>query len=145
MQITAEQLEAGIRCPCCNQCCKLYKRRLLPSMVAWLIKLVQRYQITNDWIHTKTIWTRGGDYGKLKFWSFIERQPNPRDPSQFLNGFWRPTDRGIAFATNNLYVPEFARVFDDTLYRLEGPKVNAKTVLEVRGNFIYKDLMSPPY
>ena len=142
MQISIGQLENGLKCPHCGQSCKLYNRRLLPNMVRWLLDLCYRHAVTGTWVHTTAIKSRGGDYGKLKFWEFMERQPNPKDPKNVRSGYWRPTAKGIQFIKNQISVREFARVFDDTCYRFEGPLVNAQTILQTRGNFNYTQLMA---
>ncbi len=96
--------EKGVRCPCCKQYVKVYRRVLGSQMARWLIWLVRTWEQTDKarygstprfafdrrfeegtdvgvWVYIRQSPVRGGDYAKLIHWGLVEQKPNekPRD------------------------------------------------------------------
>lgn len=129
-RILWEHVDEGIRCACCDQLARRWKRQIYRATARWLIKLVKKFAETDDWIHTRQIITRGGDHAKLRFWDLIEEKPkDPDDKTVRTSGFWRPTFKGIRFANARLMVPKIAVVYDNVLQWHEGELVSIRTCL----------------
>ena len=103
------QVKASL-CPACSRVVKVYKFKLgaYSRLLIWMKQVEWDYP--DRWIHVprlapESALDRGGDYGKLRFWGFIELQPNPNDPSKQTSGIWRLTDKGRKFVGNGLWVP----------------------------------------
>lgn len=119
-RVVADGREAGVSCPCCEQDCKVYPRKLNSAMAEWLVWLVGEYEhaVENDealWIDIRRFPVRGGDYAKLIHWQLVEQRPkDPSDTVRRTSGHWRPTPRGIDFAYARTRVPSHALLFNNT-------------------------------
>jgi len=148
-RLLAWSQEKASRCECCGRTMKVYKFKL-GAYSRLLIWMEQRERADQDWwIHVPqeapdSAIDRGGDYGKLRWWGFMELQPNPDDPTKQTSGIWRLTSKGRNFVKNGLWVP--SHVF----FRAKSPEsvvlgwhedlTNIATTLGV--NFNYRALMN---
>lgn len=148
-------LREGIRCPCCEQYIKLYKRTLNASMAVALLLLYREYRMTGtaEWVHFQSYIAdlpihpklasslHGGTAAKLRFWGFIELKPEAKAGSRSTNvrGFFRITEKGIAFAKGEIRVPKHMLVLSNKRVGSEGPSINIKLALQER--FDYDELM----
>ena len=108
-------------CPSCSRVVKVYKFKLgaYSRLLMWMKQHEWDYQ--DRWIHVPkeapdTAIDRGGDYGKLRWWGFMELQPNRDDPAKRTSGIWRLTDKGRKFVDNGVWVPTHA------FYRPKSPE-----------------------
>jgi len=101
----------GIECPCCGQYAKVYRRKLNSGMAEWLLWLVKQSRVAS-WVDIRDSSVRGGDYGKLTHWGLIQHMANV-DPAKRGSGFWRPTDKGIAFAERRVSVPSHVFLYNN--------------------------------
>ena len=101
------QLQAGLAegtsCPCCGQTAKLYKRKLNSGMARALIEMCKLGSVGTD-IDIREIDVRGGDYGKLRYWLFVE--PGHE------TGTWRVTQAGWEFAHDRWWTAKHAFVYN---------------------------------
>lgn len=146
-QMVREGRETGVPCPCCEQFCKVYKRRLSSSMARALIEIVKVQEKSPGvkWLHVHKILTEqklGGsnDFALLRHWELVEEKPVDamRDTGR-TSGMWRVKPLGIAFARG--LVPATSHIF---LYnnRLEGFSDSEITIQEALGKkFNYQELM----
>jgi hypothetical protein len=102
----------GVKCPCCEQWVKLYKRKITSSAAATLIDL---YHQDND-AHISRLEHHdgGGDFAKLVFWGLIKDK----------RGLWRITNLGIDFVRRKATVQKFAMVLNGAVLGFEGPQVD---------------------
>lgn len=135
----------GIDCPCCGQKVQLYRRPLNSEMARWLIVLTRLHLAADrGWVNVKDgplKATRGGDYGKLLHWGLIEQRPNT-DPKKRTSGFWRPTQKGVQFAKNELSVPSHVYIYNN---QARGFSDTAVTIVDALGvKFSYPELLQMP-
>lgn len=141
-QYTRENWEKGVRCPCCDQLVKLYKRPLYATIAVNLIRL---YRLNRSEYHhiTKILLPNssgGGDFAKLVYWGLVEEQPKPADDTKKrTTGMWRITDKGVQFVEKRRNIPSHVQLYDGRFLGLIGDPVS---IVEVLGKkFNYEELM----
>jgi len=143
------RLRAGeaLTCPCCDQYCKVYRRKLNSSMARYLIEIVKEFQMTaGAWVrvpelHVYKSESQRGDYAYLTHWGFIEQKRNENDPTRKESGLWRPTESGIAFAFRRLSAPRHVYLYDNQLLKVSDETIDIEESLGVK--FDYSELMQP--
>ena len=116
-QRVQNDLSKGVKCPCCDQWAKLYRRHITSSMAHALI-LMYRYFAANpndDDLHVarflvlrkRSSDVAGGDVIKLRHWGLIERGKRV--------GHYRLTVRGRQFVRGRSTVPKFIYLFNNTV------------------------------
>lgn len=128
----------GVFCPCCEQWCKIHKRKLSSNMGRFLLDLVIRWLETRDWVHFKKCRIGGYDYSVLAHFGLIERKPND-DSAKKTSGFWRPTEKGIAFLRGKLRVPSHVYLYNDRCFGFTSELVFIEDVF--RSKFDYQELI----
>lgn len=134
------QLMAGeaVKCPCCTQLAKIYKRRIHAGMARSLILMFRRGG--TDWIHVPTtVPERARDDGMLAYWGLTEEELVRREDGGRA-GWWRVTDRGAAFVNGHITLPKYAHVYDGRVLRVDGDAVSIRDALGTKFN--YEELMS---
>lgn len=131
-------LEKGAACPLCGQHAKLYKRKINAGMAHALI--VMWLHADTEWFYLPSITSRwqGRDEAGLRYWGLIEESTEKRDDGGRA-GWWRVTDKGIAFLKNQLNVPTYALVYNGRGFGFEGDAVSIRDALGTKFN--YEDLM----
>jgi len=110
--VTGAATKDGVPCPCCTGLVKVYPRAFSKGMGRALMWLVNTSGRNREWVYKseaapKWILRMGGDFAKLEKWQLIERMASAdasRAPGS--SGYWRPTDRGVEFASNRLELPD---------------------------------------
>lgn len=132
----------SVRCPCCDQVNKVYKRTIHAAMVVQLIRL---YRATanhsSGWVPVGEIYGSGGsgDYAKLRFWGIIEASDH-RTVTENSSGLWRITPLGEDFVLNRTPVPKHVYVHNnEKIGEDDTTLVTARDAL--RGRFDYATLM----
>ena len=151
-----DRYEAGAHCPLCHQFAKLYKRKLNAAM-AYVLVLIYRWHKTKpeghlEWLHVPShIAKEGagnarraaavrGDWAKLKHWGLIQEQPGRRSDESKRMGYYRITDRGIAFVNGQITVQSHIWIYNETMLDLPVfEKVSIRDTLGLKFN--YADLM----
>lgn len=128
----------GLKCPCCDQYAKVYRRTINSTMARWLIWLVKEYHVSKDWVDVRTSPVRGGDYAKLGYWGLTENRTND-DEKKRTSGLWIPTQSGRSFVRNQVTVPRYASVYDGHPIDFSVEQIS---IIDALGkHFDYKELM----
>jgi len=138
-----DSLEDGIICPCCDQTCKEYPRKLNHNMAASLIWLVREYRHRPRWIHITAEAPRfvlkTKEYATPRHWGLMEAREND-DPTKKTSGLWRPTQDGIDFVGGRIRVASHAFLYNNTC---RGLSKETTTIEEALGEFFdYQELMN---
>jgi hypothetical protein len=135
----------GIACPCCDQLCKVYVRKLHTEMALFLIKLVRMWREggddtkmyhIRDLIRAETKASTDGAY--LVHWSLLVRS-TPQE-SKTRGGLYRPTGRGVEFVDDKITVPSHAKIYLNKLVGLTGKPTTIRDALGSK--FDYEELMN---
>lgn len=132
-----------VRCPVCDQNCKMYKRKLNAMQAVFLCWLVRRWVANGGgWIDVPKEYPRkiGGEYGKLAHWKLAELKTNDDDPSKRTSGLWRPTQKGIDFASETITVPKYVFLYNNELHSVSEEHTTIRESLGEK--FDYSELMS---
>ena len=146
------EVDQGTRCPCCCRFAKRYKRQLHSGMAVWLIRLC-RLSPSGGWVHASDVlrstgsrarWS-GLDCTKLIWWGLIEPRPDDPDPDADKkkpggSGYWRPTEAGRLFASNQKTVPKYVFLFNKKCEGSAGPSISIVDALGKK--FDYAKLMA---
>lgn len=136
----------GTDCPCCGQWVQVYERRIYGPVAVFLLWLVGASGRGSEWVHVNeapVLQGRrgGGDKDKLKLFGLAEDQRS-EDASKRSSGLWKPTPRGIRFASGEIEVPKYAYVFNKEVRGFSDETVSIQEALgkkydyrEVRGRF----------
>lgn len=97
----------GVRCPCCGEMRRIYRRRVTRAQVLFLRDLVResvrRHAGTSmglvDVREIEGQHMRGGDYAKLKHWGLAF--PDAKDP-----GWWHLSAKGLTFLRGSTRIPK---------------------------------------
>lgn len=133
----------GHRCPLCTQYVKVYKRKIHASMAQAIILMYRHYVATGvEWIEIAAILPHRmvADAAKLRYWGLIVEEPSYRSDGSERTGFWRLTDRGVAFVRGQGIVKKYARLYDGRFLGHEGDMVDIKDCLGKK--FDYSELMA---
>lgn len=94
-----ENFKDGIKCPCCDQFVKMYRRPITSAMAYALILFSTKNQ--KEWTHADRFFKTQdcppsirGDFPKLVHWGLLEKNDQEE-------GVYRMTEHGIAFVENN--------------------------------------------
>jgi len=136
-----EGLDDGVECPCCEQFCKIYPRKLNANMVMFLISLVRVWEKQGGgWVHYSACKFKGRDYPFLTFWGLAETGRSVAEESEKrMSGKWRPTELGVLFAKDEVRVSQRLHIFNNTVISKDTETVG---VVEALGSpFHYRELM----
>lgn len=142
-QYTREHWEKGVRCPCCDQLVKLYKRPLYGTIAVNLIRL---YKLDRSQYHhiAKILLPNssgGGDFAKLIYWGLVEeQQKDEEDTVSRTSGMWKITQKGIDFVNKKTKLYSHVLIYDGRFLGLSGNEVDIKDVLGKKFN--YEELMA---
>lgn len=134
----------GCRCPCCNKHVQTYERKLNRTMAAslqWIVWESGSYLRWGGWVNVPNSapsWLlKSNQHTTLAWWGLIERRLND-DPTKKSSGTWRPTEKGIQFASGKISVPE-------AVYTEDGVPVGYSTkeirIYDRLGNFNHGEVM----
>lgn len=130
----------GVKCPCCNQFVKLYKRKINVTQVRGLANLVRLFNRDGSYHHVTEIGVvaAGGEFARLERFGLINQLKN-EDPAKKTSGMWKPTQSGIDFISNKVAIPKFCQMYNGKIYGFSEAKIQITDVIE---NFNYEELMS---
>ena len=144
----AEHRAEGVRCPCCDQWAKEYRRKLNAGMAATLIALwsatLERESFGNrdPWFHIDRDLVGKGraparcrDFSVLKAWGLIE--PKPVAPGAVHSGFWAITARGRMVCRNPKaqWLRKYVVLYNGQHLRFEGPMISVMQALDSKFDF----------
>jgi|ERR1035437_5613651 hypothetical protein len=144
---TTENLQVGCRCPVCNQMVKLYKPTINNNMALCLIDLYKLDKANPEkvWWHVSrdinVSFAVSGAFAKLRHWDLIEMKPKEKgSDKKRTSGMWKITETGKQFVEMKTTVQEHVKLFNATLYGLDGGQVDIRSCLAE--DFDYTSLMS---
>jgi len=115
-------------CPCCHRRVRYRRRPLNNNMATFLVSLDAIYlRNGNQWVHHKKCTYKDRDYTALAYWGLIEPKVNLSTKKR-TSGFWRPTERGHAFAWNRITVLSHIVTYNSTLISIDGTPVTISQV-----------------
>lgn len=135
----------GAPCPCCRKPMKVYRRGISATVAKALINAYRKHR--REPFHTNTLGLPGGDFQKLAYRGFLERESKDRDPDAPGVGIYRITEDGVAFVLGTLRVDSHALVVWDpdraeTVCVGTTPLKGQISIREALGNrFDYDELM----
>lgn len=135
-------IRKGVSCPCCTQRVQQYERPITSAMAYGLILLYRHYKKNfhpfqiNTYVHLESILKETpdipssirGDMSKLKYWDII--LPNPDQ-----DGYYKLTDKGIAFIKGEIRVESHAILFNNKFYGFKGELVGISECLKNKFDF----------
>ena len=131
----------GVKCPCCDQFVKQYKRGISAATAVKLIRLYHMPRGFHDYRKLCRLKEQIGDFPKLRYWGLTELQPKDPDVTETrTSGMWAITAKGIAFVENLITVPKYVLLYDSNLRGFEGAEVGIKETLGTKFN--YQELMN---
>ena len=142
----------GVRCPCCEQYAKVYKRTVNSAMARLLIWLHRKSQQEYRWynIHEfPLIQGRrgGGDFAKLAYWGLVksydqevENGTQSSSPYSLGSGRWKIVPDGSDFVANTALIRKYANVYNGKLLGLSGDMIGISTCLGT--HFSLEELMN---
>lgn len=141
-QEVMSHLDEGITCPCCDQFCKLYKRKLNSGMARILIWLVKVYDGKN-WVNVPeqapVFVRRSNEVSRLCLWGLARERPS-EDPDQRNSGFYKPTRKGYQFVHRQISVPSHVHVYNNTIMGWSDKQIDIVACLGQK--FSYRELMN---
>lgn len=134
-----ENYKKGVKCPCCKQTVKLYKRKLNSGMARTLIAMFNGPEgniHVKDYLREKNL-KNTHDFTLLKYWKLIVPIANC-DGGQEL-GLWSITDKGKQFCRGEIKVQKHVLIL---INKHIGFSEEETTIQESLGNhFDYDELM----
>jgi hypothetical protein len=140
------ELLGKVRCPCCGQTCKCYRRPMTGTCAAVMIAMDgiarRRYRIPYPWLHVPTVAKHHvrdaadqGGYRNLGFhWGLMEEESVLR-PDGGRAGFWRLTPFGREWVRGQEKVPKYAYIYNNHTLAHDGEMLTVWDVLPVRFNY----------
>ena len=132
-------LKKGMRCPCCGQLAKKYKRHLNWSMARALIWLVRASPHREDgWVDladAPKFVHESRELAKLAHWKLIEEKPAASKRGARCPGIWRPTARGIRFAKAEIALSSWVMLYDNRILEFSKKPITIIKALGKKFNF----------
>lgn len=136
----------GVKCPCCEQFVKEYKRSIYARVARLLIELYKidytfagpyRYVHIDDICRNVT--DKGsGDFAKLQFWGLVHLEEN-EDTKKKTSGKWMITETGKEFVLRKRSVQKYVHILLNKVRKFSGPQVTIDDCLGK--DFDYAELM----
>lgn len=143
-----ENWKKGVKCPCCNQLCMLYDRKIDRDLSLSLIKIYKLQQDTGkSWVHVQNeLKFTSGNYGKLRFWGLLVPRGDEPEKDTKTSGYWSITELGKKFVNGKVSIPKSVLVYDNKKYGQSDKLVTIQEALgkkfswsELMGDYLLKD------
>jgi hypothetical protein len=148
-QWVQHRLRDGVTCPCCQQYCRVYRRKLNSTMALALVLIYQYFKANRNakWLHVAAFLVKvkrdssiaGGDVVKLRYWGLLERALGEREDGSDRIGRYRITELGKQFVEGRIAVPRYVYLYNQMLLRLSEEMTTIREALGDR--FSYDELM----
>ena len=134
-----ENRRDGVDCPACDQSAKEWKKSVISTAVADLIRLVRLFK--GKPIHISKFTKQRSNFYTLLYWDLIVPASNT-DSSKRAAGLWSPTQKGIGFVYHKVQIEKYVYTYDNVPTEFEGPLISVQEAL--RHHFDYRELMGRP-
>jgi hypothetical protein len=136
-----DHADDGVKCPCCTQHVKVYRRKINSGMARVLIH--QWCNAGHDFAHTATLCkhlgTSGREGAKLGYWNLMEHASEKRDDGG-KSGFWRITNLGRQFVRNEVRISRYVYIYNGNVLGFDDSQ--RITITDALGDhFNYNELM----
>lgn len=121
-------------CPVCGQEVRTWKKPMISTAVASLIRLVAMYRGRALHHDEFTVLLKDRNFSQLKLWGLVVPEAND-DPAKRSSGKWHPTEKGIEFATERNVVPKYVITRANRVVGFEGPAIGVREALGSRFNY----------
>lgn len=119
-RVHTQKFHGALKCPCCDQTVKVYKRQINRGIARSLGRMYQLKGL--GWVHVPTmIGARSREEGKLAYWGLAEESTEPREDGGRA-GWWRVTPRGERFIRGKIRVPKYAYTYNTHCLELDDSK-----------------------
>jgi hypothetical protein len=137
--------KTGVKCPCCNQLVKRYRRKLYKSVAVCLVIFYRKYK--HGEYHHKTELVKNsysstfgsGSFAMLAWWGLIKEKPKHTSKDSRTSGWWKITEKGKMFVEGKIKVKSHALVYNGNLLGLDGDMVDITDC--IGEDFSYNELM----
>jgi hypothetical protein len=107
-----DHLDEGMRCPCCGQFAKKYRRKFNSGMARALINIYKRGGRSSlEWVYIPNLSAKSREEGKIAYWRLLQEATEPREDGGRA-GWWRVTQLGEHFIIHGMRIPKIAFVYD---------------------------------
>jgi len=140
-KIIDDGIKKGVRCPCCNQLCKLYHTALRANNAILLIA-IYKLQISSgrEWVHIlNELNPNNGDYAKLRHWGLLKPRGDAPEKDVKSSGYWSITEKGKKFVLGQILVPSYVYLFNNKKYGESETMTDIKSSLGKK--FSWRELM----
>jgi hypothetical protein len=148
-QYVLDNRDEGVRCPCCDQFAKVYRRKLNTGMARSLLWLVGKsLRNTKDgtepdgWVHLgkeAPQWVqRSRELAKLVHWNLVEQAVN-EDTTKRTSGIWRPRPLGRSFVFGMTTLPKRVYLYNNSVLGFDEETTTIQDALGAK--FDYAELM----
>jgi len=133
-------IDIGMRCPCCGQFAKRYRRAFNCGQVISLINIYKHGMRSQfEWVYIPRLSAKSREEGKIAYWGLLEEAQEQRDDGGRA-GWWRVTPKGEDFLIRGLRIPKHAYVYDAKCFGFDTSQM--VTVSDcLRNKFDLADLM----
>lgn len=132
--------EKGVTCPCCKQSVKKYRRAIHSSMCLALINLYKISKGGKEYHHISDFVGNFGDFSKFRYWGLVEEKEKEDGEDKRTSGYWKITEKGIAFVLGEVKVKSHILIFNKKVYGFDGNDVTIQELLKKK--FSYEELMN---
>jgi hypothetical protein len=133
-----EARKTGITCPCCDQFCKIYRRKINMTMAKALIQLYKAGG-AYEYVHCPRLPGDTHEISQFAFWRLIIEESERVREDGGRAGFWKLTRHGVAFVLGDLKVRKYALIYDHHVLGWSGPKLSIRRCF--KEPFSYEELM----
>lgn len=106
------RLDEGMRCPCCGQYAKKYRRKFNSGMARALINIYKRGDRGKlDWVYIPNLPAKSREEGKIAYWRLLEEATIQREDGGRA-GWWHVTRLGEHFIISGMRIPKIVLVYD---------------------------------
>lgn len=141
-QYLRDHFNEGTKCPVCGQRVQKYRFKFNSGMARLLIE----FRKAETWIHVTNHFRKIGlnahamNYGKLKFWQLIEKQPKGQNTGdKNASGYWRITPIGRDFVDQKTTIKSHVYFFDNKVLGYSDQDISIDEALGQY--FSYSELM----
>jgi len=130
----------GCVCPTCGQNSKIWRKKMISTAAASLIRLVSMYDGHTPIHFDKfTVLAKDRNFSQLTLWDLItpSLETNMKHKS---SGKWAPTEKGIRFVNRRIRIQPYSVTYNNELLMLTGEPASIDEILNKR--FDYDELMA---